>query len=83
MQKATKEDRDNQIDYWARLFTATSWQELRMMAEKDMYMSEASQTLRAANAALETGLKELGSEVSQLKDQLAELISGLGKDSGT
>lgn len=128
IEHATKEDRDNQIDYWARLFTATSWEKLRMIAEKDMYMSEASQTLyelnadeitqqkcrarrdyerrqrtmnrdmeqlnneksrleaenetlRAANAALETGLKELGSEVSQLKEQLAELISGLGKGS--
>ena len=50
IEQATKEDRDNQVDYWAKLFTATSWEELKMIAEKDMYMSEASQTLYELNA---------------------------------
>ena len=32
---ATEEDKANELDYWAELFKATTWEELRMLAEKD------------------------------------------------
>lgn len=51
---ATEEDRTNQIDYWAKLFTATSWEELKMIAENNTSMSEATQTLYELNADMIT-----------------------------
>ena len=47
---ATEEDKQNQLDFWAKLFTATSWEELKMIAEKNPSMSEATQTLYELNA---------------------------------
>lgn len=47
---ATDEDKANQIDYWARLFTATSWEEIRMISNNNTYLSEASQALYELNA---------------------------------
>ena len=47
---ATEEDKEHQIDYWAKLFTATSWEELKMIAEKNPSMTEATQTLYELNS---------------------------------
>ena len=40
MRLATKEDKKWHIDEWARLFKATTWEELKMIAEKDKVYSE-------------------------------------------
>jgi len=42
---ATEEDKKYQIDHWARLFRATTWEEVKMIAEKNQYLYEASSTL--------------------------------------
>ncbi len=42
---ATQEDKAYQIDYWAELFKAETWEEIKMLAAKNEYVSEASQTL--------------------------------------
>ena len=42
---ATEEDKAYQIDYWALLFTATTWEDLKMIAEKNIYLENASQTM--------------------------------------
>ena len=42
---ATEEDKAYKIDYWARLFKANTWEELKMIAENNEAMQEASQTL--------------------------------------
>ena len=42
---ATKEDRHYQIDYWAALFKATTWEELNMLAEKNEAIAEATETV--------------------------------------
>ena len=47
---ATEEDKKYQIDYWARLFKATTWEELRMIAKKNDDIREASETLYTLNA---------------------------------
>ena len=47
---ATEEDKEYQVDYWAKLFTATSWEELKMIAEKNQSMEEATQTLYELNS---------------------------------
>ena len=42
---ATKEDKQYQIDYWASLFKSRTWEEIKMIAEKNEYMEEASKTI--------------------------------------
>ncbi|MCM1154299.1 MAG: Rpn family recombination-promoting nuclease/putative transposase [Roseburia sp.] len=42
---ATKEDKKHSIDYWAKLFRATTWEELIMLAAKNEYLQEASKTM--------------------------------------
>ncbi len=42
---ATQEDREWHVDYWAALFKAETWEEIRMLAEKDELMEEAANTI--------------------------------------
>ena len=42
---ATDEDKEHHIDYWAKLFKATTWEEIKMLAAKDQYIDEASKTI--------------------------------------
>lgn len=42
---ATEEDRVYQLDYWASLFQATTWEELNMLAQNNEYLEEASATV--------------------------------------
>lgn len=41
---ATKEDKSYHIDYWARLFKATTWKELKKMAKQYPIFNEAART---------------------------------------
>lgn len=47
---ATEADRLRELDYWAKLFKAKTWEELRMIAEKNKYMSEAAAAMYELNA---------------------------------
>ncbi|MDE6750050.1 MAG: Rpn family recombination-promoting nuclease/putative transposase [Lachnospiraceae bacterium] len=42
---ATDEDKEYHIDYWAKLFKASTWEEIKMLAAKDQYIDEASKTI--------------------------------------
>ncbi|MDE7340347.1 MAG: Rpn family recombination-promoting nuclease/putative transposase [Lachnospiraceae bacterium] len=42
---ATEEDKKFQIDHWAKLFKATTWEEITMLASKNNYFNEASNTM--------------------------------------
>ena len=42
---ATEEDRRYHIDKWAALFKAATWEEIKMYAQKDEYIQEASNTI--------------------------------------
>lgn len=42
---ATAEDREWQIDHWAALFRATTWEEIRMLAENNEVLQEAAATV--------------------------------------
>jgi predicted transposase/invertase (TIGR01784 family) len=48
--RATQEDQAHEIVRWAQLFTATTWEELRMIAEDNKYMSAASAAMYELNA---------------------------------
>ena len=47
---ATDENKAYGIDRWARLFKSTTWEEIKMIAENNPIMTEASETLYAYNA---------------------------------
>jgi len=47
---ATEEDKAYNIDYWARLFKAKTWEDIKMLAEKNEYLQEAAQSVYMANA---------------------------------
>ena len=47
---ATDEDKLYKIDYWAALFKAETWEELRMMTKNNEYLQEAAEYLYIANA---------------------------------
>ena len=47
---ATDVDRLCELDHWAELFKAKTWEELRMIAEKNPYMIEAAEEMYARNA---------------------------------
>ncbi len=42
---ATEEDKAYRIDYWAALFKAKTWEEIKMIASKDKDIEEAAKTL--------------------------------------
>ena len=42
---ATKEDCFWQVEEWAKLFKATTWEEIKMIANKNEYLTETSNTL--------------------------------------
>ena len=47
---ATEEDKAWKIDYWARLFTATTWEDVKMIAEKDIHMKAAAKEMYVLSA---------------------------------
>ncbi len=47
---ATDEDKKYQIDYWAKLFKATTWEEIYMLASENDYINEASNTMLRLSA---------------------------------
>lgn len=42
---ATREDKLHQIDYWASLFKSTTWEEIKMLSQKNELIQEASETI--------------------------------------
>lgn len=42
---ATEEDKQFQIDYWAKLFKSNTWEELKTVAAQNEYLQEASETI--------------------------------------
>lgn len=47
---ATMEDRQWKVDYWAALFKATTWEEIRMLAQQNPIMEEAAVTMYEMSA---------------------------------
>ena len=47
---ATEEDKAWGIDHWARLFTANTWEEVKMIAEKDIHMQAAAEEMYVLSA---------------------------------
>lgn len=47
---ATEEDKFYQIDYWARLFKATTWEELKMLAQEQEFLQSTVETIYRVSA---------------------------------
>ena len=47
---ATNEDKACKLDYWAKLFKATTWEEIKMLAEQNNSVHEAAVTMRELTA---------------------------------
>jgi len=45
LELATKEDREWQIDYWASLFKAATWEEMKMLAKQSAILADAVETI--------------------------------------
>ena len=43
-------DKEFQLDTWAKFFTAETWEDIIMLAENNLYIDNAAQTLYEANA---------------------------------
>ena len=46
---ASDEDKTYQLDYWASLFKAKTWEEIKMLAEKSEFLEEVAQSVYIAN----------------------------------
>lgn len=88
---ATDEDRAWKLDYWARLFKATTWEEIRMIATDNEYLQEASNALYDLNADFNvrercrnreeyyTVLRTFQSDIDILKERMAQASNELAK----
>lgn len=47
---ATDDDKEHHIDKWAALFKAKTWEELKMIAANNEYLTEASETIYQMSA---------------------------------
>ncbi len=81
---ATDEDRMWKLDHWARLFKASTWEEIKMIATDNEYLQEASNTLFDLNADFNVRercrnreeyynvLRTFESEIDLMKEELAQ-----------
>ena len=47
---AIEEDRAFRIDYWAKIFKARTWEDLKILVKDNEYLEEAANSLYVANA---------------------------------
>ncbi len=81
---ATEEDRNNQLDYWASLFKATTWEEIKMIASNNPYFTEAAETMYELSADEEIRLRcqaraDYERHENYVKHKLATLEAGIAE----
>ena len=65
---ATPEDKEHGIDYWSRLFKATTWEELKMLAQKQEQLQSVVETIYRVSADDAT-LEEIRAREDELRVQ--------------
>ena len=50
IENATEEDKLQEIDYWAKLFKATTWEEIKILASNNSFLTEAAETVYQLSA---------------------------------
>ncbi|MBR2046266.1 MAG: Rpn family recombination-promoting nuclease/putative transposase [Agathobacter sp.] len=78
---STVVDKEAQLDLWARFFIAKTWEEIIMIAEKNIYIEAAAQTLYEANADETTKMKcRARRDYYKQKNTTEKLIRELSED---
>lgn len=95
---ATDEDKAIHLDYWARLFTAKSWEEVIMITKSNSVLSSASQSLYKMNAndiirekclaredylKTERAAQKFGKQVKILQQELSEKDAAIAEKDAT
>ncbi len=85
MDLATEEDIECGLLEWTKLFKAETWEEIKMLAEKDKYIAEAAKTVWglsqeqiirlqcAAREDLEKSRRKELRNIELMKDEIVEL----------
>ena len=88
---ATEEDKHCRLDHWASLFKSTTWEELKMLAQKNEFINEASATIyqlsQEENIRLQCEAREdyyrrqrsVQSMIEEQKEQLSEYETTIQK----
>lgn len=71
---ATREDREWKIDYWASLFKATTWEELKMLAQQNSILEDAVETIYelTADETVQEQCKAREKHVREMRTVLTE-----------
>ena len=81
---ATDEDKTYKIDYWARLFKSSTWEDLNMLAQSDVIIKDAAETvyeisqdklIREQMEAREANIRSEKSMRKHYEDEIAELTA--------
>lgn len=84
---ATEEDKAYQIDNWAELFKSKTWEEMKMLAEKNKYIEEAAKTVYRMSAEEQvikrcrdredyySDIRSYQKEIAKKDAQLAEIMA--------
>ena len=83
---ATDEDKTYKIDYWARLFKSSTWEDLNMLAQSDVIIKDAAETvyeisqdklIREQMEAREANIRSEKALRKHYEDEIGELHSSL------
>lgn len=86
---ATDEDKEYEIDKWAKLFKAKTWEAVKMLAKENNYINEASRTMykMCADAMVRVqcldreefrvNYEGMETEIAEMREELAETIEAL------
>lgn len=81
MELATQEDKEWKLDYWAALFKATTWEELKMLAQQSQILKEAVETVYdlTADEAIQEQCKAREKHIMEMKTLVKEREMALAK----
>ena len=81
MELATQEDKEWKLDYWAALFKATTWEELKMLAQQSQILKEAVETVYdlTADEAIREQCKAREKHIMEMKTVVREREIALAK----
>lgn len=92
---ATEEDKQFQIDYWAKLFKSNTWEELKTMAAQNEYLQEASETIFTLSSdelvrkrcldreAYYIDMKAMQEDIAEEKEKVAKLQEEVAEKDAT
>ena len=71
---ATEEDKAWKIDYWARLFTAKTWEDIKMITENNIHMEAAAKEMYVQRCRARDDFRKLENSRNRIMKQLTEAL---------